>query len=259
MLNKKIFIGTNRDFRDNLKALSLHAMDNPFIISNQYDYSKVGYSIRTSSSILSDQTKAIESIFENIDLSEIAILDVTPDDNEIVSHFNDFILKLFGRCLKGNKKVILIFNETSNIEYIKILIKSLKEKNLLGLISHDGKTLPKTVMEIVDLYYSKDSRYDKNTKITIDNPNYDIKETVNNWIKEKELTFDAITFINIHITSDLIRISYEGYNTPSLRTLQFDIYNLNDIAKEYIEQQIRRIFPESNNVHVYNHTGSLRK
>ncbi len=106
-------------------------------------------------------------------------------------------------------------------------------------------------MKCLDDYYAKDSRYDRNSNITLEeNSNIDIIAVLKTWIQEKELR--GLFFYHIYLDYDNIKIHCEGYNTPSLCSLTIDISKLGIDDKLTLENQFREIAQE-NPEHIFIH------
>lgn len=213
-------------------------MEVPFVYFNNYEAygsKQVGYSIASSSNFYSDKNQKLQKIIEDIQESDVCIIDITPID------FNKNLPLLVGQvlviCIEQNKKVILIHHQEVKEDYLSLITSHIKKENLLGLFPYDGKQFPEQVMICLDNHYAKDSKYDRHSSIVLDSgANANFLEILNQWVQEKELGGNC--FYHIYSNIDNIEIHYEGYNTSVLCTLTIGVSKLDISDRLNLESQI---------------------
>lgn len=254
MISKKIFLGTIDNFVVNQKALSMYQMQEPFVYFNNYqcyNHKQVGYTITsTSNQLFEKDQQRMKRIKEDIQESDVCIIDITPIDS------NKNLPLLVGEtliaCIEQNKKIILIHNHEVKEDDLNLITSHIKKENLLGLFSHDGKQFPEHVMECLDNHYAKDSKYNRNSRVTIDDKYpIDIVGLLSKWVQEKEL--GGFCFYHIYINYDYVEIHYQGYNTPTLCALTIDgISKLGLRDRFTLKNQLREI-AQGNPEHIFVH------
>ncbi len=139
MISKKIFLGTVDNFFKNRKALSIHQMETPFVQFNNYglyNSKQVGYTITSSSNFYFNKDQKLEKIREDIQDSDVCIIDVTTVDSN--KNLPLLVAKTYLICIEQNKKVILIHNKEKE-SYLKQITSRINPENLLGSFYMMGK------------------------------------------------------------------------------------------------------------------------